>query len=202
MSTSSAAAIGRAIGTSGRTGFTPTATSLPPSTCGECVISCGLHPLAFPGMMQLLGCCACCTPDADWGMPLSTGGPACQPAFPCWCRMGFPLKPLNGLWGFPPFSNATRCAPGECSAHPDWELPLDVALHKVGIQPARDLLCAELLVRCRRYAAKGDCGLVNCDGMLAELAVAATARPAHLHTGGGPAEAAHPGLELRALALC
>lgn len=56
--------------------------------------------------------------------------------------MGFPLKPLNGLWGFPPFSNATRCAPGECSAHPDWELPLDVALHKVGRQPAGGLLCA------------------------------------------------------------
>lgn len=45
--------------------------------------------------------------------------------------MGFPLKPLTGLWGFPPFSNATQCAPGECGADPDWELPLDEGIAKV-----------------------------------------------------------------------
>lgn len=46
--------------------------------------------------------------------------------------MGFPLKPLTGLWGFPPFSNATQCAPGECNAEPDWQMPLDEAISKVG----------------------------------------------------------------------
>lgn len=46
-------------------------------------------------------------------------------------RMGFPLKPLTGLWGFPPFSNASQCAPGECGADPDWELPLDEGIRQV-----------------------------------------------------------------------
>lgn len=48
--------------------------------------------------------------------------------------MGFPLKPLTGLWGFPPFSNATQCAPGECNAEPDWQMPLDEAISKVVAQ--------------------------------------------------------------------
>ena len=45
--------------------------------------------------------------------------------------MGFPLKPLTGLWGFPPFKNATQCAPGECGAEPDWSLPLDEGIRQV-----------------------------------------------------------------------
>lgn len=45
---------------------------------------------------------------------------------------GYPLKPLIGRWGFPPFGNATRCAPGDCGGDPDWSLPLDEGLRQVG----------------------------------------------------------------------
>ena len=45
--------------------------------------------------------------------------------------LGTPLKPVLGRWGFPPFSNASACAPGECGGTPDWSLPLDKALRQV-----------------------------------------------------------------------
>ena len=50
------------------------------------------------------------------------------------CRMpGYPDVPLDGLWGFPPFSNSTlSCTPGECDP-PDWSLPLPEAIARVGV---------------------------------------------------------------------
>lgn len=49
-----------------------------------------------------------------------------------WMWMGYPLKPVIGRWGFPPFSNASACAPGECGGDPDWSMPLEDALRQVG----------------------------------------------------------------------
>lgn len=44
---------------------------------------------------------------------------------------GYPDVPLDGLWGFPPFSNSTlSCTPGECDP-PDWSLPLPEAIARI-----------------------------------------------------------------------
>ncbi|KAI7842769.1 hypothetical protein COHA_003517 [Chlorella ohadii] len=45
--------------------------------------------------------------------------------------LGYPITPLAGHWGFPPFSNATQCQPGACSADPDWQLPIQDGIREV-----------------------------------------------------------------------
>lgn len=57
------------------------------------------------------------------------------------CRLGYPPGPLTGHWGFPPFSNATQCRPGACSADPDWQLPIQAGILEVRSPLPRCCLC-------------------------------------------------------------
>lgn len=166
-----------------------------------------MQPAAFPGMMQLFGCCARCTPGAGWGMPLlSINRWAClSPRFSMLVQDGLPLEATQRAVGLPALQQCDAVCTGGVQRSPRLGAAAGCCAAQGGEAASRgSAVCCRsaLLAWCGGCGTQGGCWPVNCNLVFAELAVAATAQPAPLNAGGGPAEATHPGLELWALALC